>query len=82
MTGTEKASAHIQYHLSFPAGGMRLLTILHGLEWEMKTGGRLTGKAPKCTTILRKEFGLSGSRANLYARYRQLLVAHGVVRDC
>lgn len=80
MTNT-KADAALLHHLSFPTGIMRLQTILLGLELEIKTNGRmrLTGKAPMCATILRKEFGLSGSREKLHAQFLALMEKHGIV---
>ena len=61
---------------------MRLLTIRTGIRFEIATKGkgRLTAKAPKCTTILRKEFGLKGNRESLAAQYDGLLLAAGSIR--
>jgi hypothetical protein len=74
-----KADQHIQYHLTIPTGHFRLFTILSGLELEIKIPGmRMTRKAPKCSTILRKEFGLSGKPQKLYDQFLTLLVQHGV----
>jgi len=74
-----KADQHIQYHLSFNTGPIRLFTILSGLKLEIKIPGmRLTRKAPKCSTILRKEFGLSGKPESLYQQFLALLVKHEV----
>jgi len=79
MTMNTKADQAIQQHLSFPTGHIRLFTILSGLKLEIKIPGmRLTRKAPKCSTILRKEFGLSGKPQKLYDQFLQLLVAHNV----
>lgn len=74
-----KADQHIQYHLTFPTGSTRLFMLLSGLKLEIKIPGmRLTRKAPKCSTILRREFGLSGKPQKLYDQFLQLLVAHGI----
>jgi len=47
----------------------RLLTIKHGMEWEIRTGGKLTAKAPSCFTIIREEFGIRGR--DKVARYKE-----------
>jgi hypothetical protein len=74
-----KADQHIAYHLTIPTGHIRLFTILSGLKLEIKIPGmRLTRKAPKCSTILRKEFGLSGKPEKLYDQFLALLVKHEV----
>lgn len=74
-----KADEQIEYHKTFPTGHVRLFTILSGLKLEIKFPGmRLTRKAPKCSTILRKEFGLSGKPQELYNQFLALLVEHGV----
>lgn len=64
----------------------RLRMILNGLRLEVKTGGmmRLTAKAPKCTTIVKREFGLKGNRESLLAQFEVIMAvlsdpaAHGV----
>ena len=74
-----KADQHIQYHLTIPTGHVRLFMILSGLKLEIKIPGmRLTRKAPKCSTILRQEFGLSGKPQKLYDQFLALLVRHEV----
>lgn len=79
MTMNTKADQHIAYHLTIPTGHIRLFTILSGLKLEIKIPGmRLTRKAPKCSTILRQEFGLSGKPQKLYDTFLQLLVKHEV----
>ena len=40
----------------------RLLTIKSGLELEMK-GMRLTSKAPRCFSIIAREFGIKAKRS-------------------
>lgn len=75
MSKTTKAEAHIAYHLTFPTGSTRLFMILSGLKLEIKIPGmRMTRKAPKCSTILRQEFGLSGKPQKLYDQFLALLV--------
>lgn len=74
-----KADQHIEYHKSFNTGPVRLFMLLSGLKLEIKFPGmRMTRKAPKCSTILRKEFGLSGKPESLYQQFLALLVQHDV----
>lgn len=48
----------------------RLITIKHGLEWEIRfPGGKLTAKAPSCFTIIRNDFGIRGR--DKLARYKE-----------
>ena len=61
-----KVAEQIAHHLTFPTGVTRLIMILRGLKFEIETGMRLTNKTPKCSTILRKEFGLTGKPEKLY----------------
>jgi len=75
MSNTKQAEAVIMHHLSFPTGHIRLFMILSGLKLEIKIPGmRMTRKAPKCSTILRQEFGLSGKPQKLYDTFLALLV--------
>lgn len=77
MSNTTAVQA-IEYHKTFATGGTRLMMILIGLKLEIKIPGmRMTAKAPKCSTILRKEFGLSGKPPKLLADFEALLIAHG-----
>lgn len=74
-----KADQVIESHKAIPTGHIRLFTILSGLKLEIKIPGmRLTRKAPKCSTILRQEFGLSGKPQKLYDQFLALLVKHEV----
>lgn len=74
-----KADQRVAYHKTFETGPVRLFTILSGLKLEINIPGmRLTAKAPKCSTILRQEFGLSGKPRKLYAQFLDLLVKHGI----
>jgi hypothetical protein len=69
----------ITQHLAIPTGHIRLLMIASGLRFEIKCPGmRLTSKAPKCSTILRREFGLKGKPESLLSQFEALLVANGV----
>ena len=59
---------------------LRAMMILRGLEFEMKCPGmRLTGKAPKCTTILKRELGFKGSREKIYYQYLRYLDQQGLI---
>jgi hypothetical protein len=82
---TEKTADAINSHLQIPTGPIRLLTIRSGLCLEIRCpGARLTGKAPKCSTILRREFGLKGRPVKLLAQFETLLQMVGVIEqgDC
>jgi hypothetical protein len=49
---------------------LRAHTIRIGLEFEIRNPNmRLTNKAPKCTTIVKRELGFKGSRIKIYAQY-------------
>ncbi len=51
--------------------------ILKGLRFEVKCPGiRLTNKAPKCSTIVKREYGLKGNPAKLLAQFEAMAVAH------
>lgn len=54
---------------------MRNAMLKHGLEWEISTKGkgRLTAKAPKCSTIVRQEFGITGNRVEQYKAFCKLV---------
>ena len=46
--------------------GFRDITILRGIIFEVNHPGmRLTSKAPKCSTIIRRELGLKGKPESL-----------------
>jgi hypothetical protein len=51
----------------------RLATIISGMRLEM-LGMRLTRKAPSCFTIARKQYGLKGNKASLFAQMQQFLI--------
>lgn len=68
--------------LTTPAqiNALRAMMLLRGLEFEMKCPGmRLTGKAPKCTTILKRELGFKGNREKIYYQYLRYLDQHGLI---
>lgn len=79
---TETTANAINSHLQIPTGPIRLLTIRSGLCLELRCPGmRLTAKAPKCSTILRREFGLKGKPVKLLAQFETLLQMVGVVEQ-
>lgn len=47
----------------------RLLMIKSGMEFEAKTGMKLTGKAPSCFVIVRREFGFKGTKKEQYEQF-------------
>lgn len=80
MPTNTKAAQQIAYHFTFETGPSRLFMILSGLKLEINIPGmRLTRKAPKCSTILRKEFGLSGQPRKLYDQFLALITEAGVM---
>jgi hypothetical protein len=56
----------------------RLLTIRQGLLLEAR-GMRLTGKAPSCLSIVKREFGFKGNRENVTAQYEAMLRERGII---
>jgi squalene cyclase len=48
---------------------LRLTMIKSGMEFESNTGMKLTGKAPSCFTIARKEYGFKGSKKAIYEAF-------------
>lgn len=82
---TEKTCDAINSHLRIATGPVRLLFIRNGLLFEIRNPKmRLTGKAPKCTTILRREFDISGNKFRQLAIFETLLQQVGVLKagDC
>ena len=45
----------------------RLLLLKQALDFEEKTGMRMSGKVPKATTICRRQYGLKGNYTKLRA---------------
>lgn len=53
--------------------------MLHsGLKMEILFNMRMTAKAPKCSTILRQEYGMTGTPVSLYMQWCKF---HGYVAD-
>lgn len=73
------ADTAIENHKAAGCGTTRLFMLWSGLKLEIKIPGmRLTRKAPKCSTILRQEFNLSGKPTKLLELYEALLIKHGL----
>jgi len=71
---TEVTANAVNSHFTFNTGPTRLLFIRSGLCMEIRSPGmRLTAKAPKCSTILRREFGLKGKPVKLLAQFETIL---------
>lgn len=55
---------------NFPTLPVREFMIAQGLRMEVKFPGmRMTAKAPKCSTILRKEYGMKGKPERLLEQF-------------
>lgn len=79
---TQETADAINATLSIPTGVFRLLTIRQGLCLEIRCpGARLTAKAPKCSTILRREYGLKGKPVKLLAQFETILQMVGVIKQ-
>jgi len=77
---TQETADAINRHLQIPTGPIRLLTIRSGLCLEIRIpGARMTNKAPKCSTILRKQFGLHGKPVKLLAQFETILQMVNVI---
>lgn len=78
---SEQTAEAVNKHFTFNTGPLRLLTIRSGLRFEIQCPGmRLTAKTPKCSTILRREFGLKGKPLKLLAQFEELLVMTEVIK--
>jgi hypothetical protein len=72
------ADAAIEHHKTFNTGPMRLLMLLKGMKFEIETGMKLT-RGPKCSSRVKKEFGLKGNAEKVYYQFLALLVKHKIV---
>lgn len=72
------ATQAIEHHKSFPTGSLRLLMLLKGMKFEIETGMKLT-RGPKCSSRVKKEFGLKGNAEKVYYQFLALLVEHKIV---
>lgn len=59
---------------------LRAHTLRIGLESEIKHKMRLTGKAPTCYTIIKRELGFKGSKIKVYAQYLLWMEERGLVQ--
>lgn len=50
----------------------RMKTLLIGLRLEANTGMKLTNRAPSAYSIIKKEYGLKGSKASVYNQFVQI----------
>ncbi len=50
----------------------RMAALLSGLRFEIRTGMKLS-RGPKCSTRIRREFGLKGSPQKLYEQFEKLV---------
>jgi hypothetical protein len=60
---------------------IREIMLLRGLVLEATTGMRLTAKAPKCSTIVRKEYGFRGNHERLAEQLRDDMLTRGVLEE-
>lgn len=75
MTNTRNENFWIPEN-DFPTRTIREFMIAQGLQMEIKLPGfQMTNKAPKCSTILRQEYGMTGKPADLleqFLKFRQI----------
>ena len=67
-------------HTSQQINALRAHTIRIGLESEVRGGLRLTGKAPSCYSIVKRELGFKGSKRKVYAQYLLWMEEQGLIR--
>jgi hypothetical protein len=78
FASTEKMCNAINSHFTFATGPVRLRMIRSTLIFEIRNPG--TAKAPKATTILRKEFDIKGNKFKQLAIFETLLQQTGVLK--
>lgn len=82
---TQKTCDAINSHFTFATGPVRLRMIRSTLIFEIRNPKmRMTAKAPKATTILRREFDITGNKFRQLAIFETLLQQVGVIEagDC
>ena len=52
---------------------IRAFTMLGGLRSEIDLNMKLTGKAPSCYTLIKRELGFKGNREKVYNLYKEYL---------
>jgi len=75
-----------KYQIADPVVGstseaIREMLLLRGVVLEATTGMRLTAKAPKCSTIIRKEYGFRGKPERLAEQLRDDLLTRGIIEE-
>ena len=60
---------------------IREMLLLRGVILEATTGMRLTAKAPKCSTIIRNEYGFRGKPERLAEQLRDDLLTRGIIEE-
>jgi hypothetical protein len=54
----------------------RLITLLSALRLEVRTNGRVQAtRGPKAHTIIKREFGLKGTREQVYVEFERIVDA-------
>lgn len=82
---TEQTASAVNSHLTKQGLVARLIMIRSGLVFEIRNPKmRLTAKAPKTTTILRREFGITGNKVRQLATFETILQMVEVIQkgDC
>jgi hypothetical protein len=52
---------------------LRMTMILRGMKLELRTGMRMTSRAPSCFTLARREYGLKGNKQKLIDQFEVLV---------
>ena len=67
--------------ISTPAqiNALRAHTLRIGLQSEIQHNMRLTGKAPSCYSIIKKELGFKGGKCKVYAQYLLWMEQQGLI---
>lgn len=60
---------------------LRVLTMLSGLRLEVKTGMRLTSKAPTCYTLVKREYNLKGNKKKVLEQFESILLEKGLIKS-
>jgi len=58
----------------------RMNTLLQGMKFELKTGMKMT-RGPSCFTLVKKEYGLKGSKEKLIEQFEKLLAEENLKMD-
>jgi hypothetical protein len=53
----------------------RLVTLLSGLRFEIKTGGMKLCRGPSCYSIIKREFGFKGNKEKVLAQFSDYVEA-------